>query len=180
MSEQHYTLPQLNSLSQKEASFAFTQCCTASRWVEAMVAARPFDSLTDCQLRALSIWQSLGESDFLEAFEGHPKIGDVSSLRKKYAHTKALASGEQSSVQEADEYTLLALAEGNARYEAQNGFIFIVCATGKSAAEMRNLLEARLLNSRDNELKIAAQQQSEITAIRINKLIIEQDATDND
>lgn len=169
--EQHYSLAELNALSAEQANFAFTQCCTASLWVQAMVAARPFESIEQCQQQALVFWQGLGESDFLEAFEGHPKIGDVSNLRAKYAHTKALASGEQSAVSEADEATIQALAEGNQQYQDQNGFIFIVCATGKSAAEMLSLLQARLANNREQELTIAAEQQSQITAIRINKLL---------
>ena len=167
----HYTLAALNHLPETEAYTAFENCCCASAWVTAMVKSRPFASLEQLQQEALKIWNSLGENDFLEAFEGHPKIGDVSSLKAKYAHTKALASGEQSSVQVADDEVLEALARGNQAYEQKFGFIFIVCATGKSAAEMLALLEARLPNERADELRIAAEQQSQITAIRLNKLI---------
>jgi OHCU decarboxylase len=112
------------------------------------------------------------EKDFFEAFEGHPKIGDVNSLRTKYANTKALASGEQGAVNSANELTLNALNEGNRHYETKNGFIFIVCATGKSADEMLTLLTRRLKNDRVTEQKIAAEQQSLITAIRIAKYLM--------
>ena len=171
MADLTYTLDELNALSNEDARFAFTNCCTASRWVAGMVDARPFETIDQCHLAAKTVWDSMEEADFLEAFEGHPKIGDVTSLREKYAHTKKLASGEQSSVNEADEATIQALAQGNTDYENKFGFIFIVCATGKSAAEMNELLQQRLPNDRDTELQNAAGQQSLITAIRIDKLL---------
>jgi 2-oxo-4-hydroxy-4-carboxy-5-ureidoimidazoline decarboxylase len=171
MSELTYTLSQLNNLSEADAKFAFENCCTSSRWIDGMVAHRPFASIKQCQEVALDVWSKMGEADFLEAFEGHPKIGDVTSLREKYAHTKKLASGEQSSVDAASEEVIQALADGNNQYDEQNGFIFIVCATGKSAAEMLEILQSRLPNSREQELQTAAGEQAKITAIRIDKLL---------
>lgn len=165
------TLQALNNLKESEAKRLFLQCCTAERWVEEMASARPFLSLEQCLKIAQSVWEALSEADYLQAFEGHPKIGDINSLRSKYSNTKALAAREQSAVEGAQEKTLLALAQGNARYEAQNGFIFIVCATGKSAEEMLAILEERLKNSRQKELGIAAVEQSKITEIRIRKLL---------
>jgi 2-oxo-4-hydroxy-4-carboxy-5-ureidoimidazoline decarboxylase len=141
------------------------------RWAKKMAAHRPFSSLADCQAQALTIWQRLTEEDYLEAFDGHPKIGNLASLAEKYAATHALASGEQRTVAVADAQTLAALARGNQQYESQNGFIFIVCATGKSASEMLALLEARLTNTRSQELKIAAEEQAKITALRLEKLV---------
>ncbi|MFT6905169.1 MAG: 2-oxo-4-hydroxy-4-carboxy-5-ureidoimidazoline decarboxylase [Oleiphilaceae bacterium] len=164
-------ITELNALPNKEAEQAFLQCCTASCWVRAMVDNRPFTTLKNLQALALQHWTDMAEKDFLEAFEGHPKIGDLNSLRTKYANTKALASGEQGAVNSANELTLKALTEGNRRYETKNGFIFIVCATGKNADEMLTLLTSRLKNDRATELKIAAEQQSLITAIRITKLL---------
>jgi 2-oxo-4-hydroxy-4-carboxy-5-ureidoimidazoline decarboxylase len=171
MTELNYSLSQLNTLSDEDAKMAFSNCCTSQAWNDGMVAARPFISLEQCHEVALSVWAGLGEQDFLQAFEGHPKIGDVTSLREKYAHTKKLASGEQSSVDEASEEVIQNLSNGNTAYEEKNGFIFIVCATGKSAAEMLELLNERLPNNRAEELKNAAAEQAKITAIRINKLI---------
>jgi 2-oxo-4-hydroxy-4-carboxy-5-ureidoimidazoline decarboxylase len=171
MTELKYSLSELNILSIADAKMAFSKCCTSQAWNDAMVAARPFISLEQCYEIALSVWSGLGEQDFLQAFAGHPKIGDVTSLREKYAHTKKLASGEQSSVDDASEEVIQNLSNGNAEYEEKNGFIFIVCATGKSAAEMLALLNQRLPNEREVELKNAAAEQAKITAIRINKLI---------
>lgn len=170
MADLTYSIDALNALNTEDATFAFSNCCTASRWVAGMVEARPFADLDACHQAAKDVWAGMGEADFLEAFEGHPKIGDVTSLREKYAHTKKLASGEQSSVNEAAEETIQALAQGNTDYENKFGFIFIVCATGKSAAEMNDLLQQRLPNDRETELQNAAGQQALITAIRINKL----------
>ncbi|MEQ8802229.1 MAG: 2-oxo-4-hydroxy-4-carboxy-5-ureidoimidazoline decarboxylase, partial [Haliea sp.] len=113
----------------------------------------------------------LGEADLLEAFEGHPKIGDVNSLKAKYSSTKALAAGEQSSVDEAGDAIIEALARGNSEYEEKFGFIFIVCATGKSAREMSGLLQARLPNDRATELANAAGEQRKIFQIRLSKLL---------
>ena len=171
MSELTYTLDALNQLSEADAEFAFQNCCTSSNWIKGMVKARPFHSQRQLLETADIIWVKLDESDFLEAFEGHPKIGDVSSLKAKYAHTKQLASGEQSSVNEASDQVIEQLAAGNTEYEQRNGFIFIVCATGKSAAEMLILLSNRLPNSRSQELINAAAEQAKITAIRLNKMI---------
>jgi 2-oxo-4-hydroxy-4-carboxy-5-ureidoimidazoline decarboxylase len=171
MTDLNYTLSELNVLPAEGASVAFSNCCTSLAWIDGMVAARPFISKAICHEAALSIWAGLSEQDFLQAFEGHPKIGDVTSLREKYAHTKKLASGEQSSVDDASEEVIQNLAQGNTAYEEKNGFIFIVCATGKSAAEMLELLNQRLPNEREVELKNSAAEQAKITAIRIDKLI---------
>lgn len=165
------TLEQLNQLSVAEAKTAFSQCCVSERWIEQMVTARPFSSVEELYLQAETIWQALQEGDYLQAFEGHPKIGDVSSLKQKYASTKQLAAGEQSSVQVAGDDVIDALAQGNSDYEDKFGFIFIVCATGKSAAEMMALLQARLPNDPVTEIQLAADEQAKITRIRMNKLL---------
>ncbi|WDE03124.1 2-oxo-4-hydroxy-4-carboxy-5-ureidoimidazoline decarboxylase [Thalassomonas viridans] len=165
------TLTELNQLAENDASHAFMQCCTSSAWVRAMVQSRPFAGETALYQAADQHWQGLSESDYLEAFEGHPKIGDVNSLRAKYANTKALASGEQSAVNSASEQVLNDLARGNSDYEAKFGFIFIVCATGKSAEEMLALLQARLPNERAQELVNAAEEQRKIFHIRLDKCL---------
>lgn len=165
------TLEQLNQLSAADAATAFAQCCVSQRWIQQMIATRPFVSLEQLYRAADDIWQGLEEADYLEAFEGHPKIGDVSSLQQKYASTKALAAGEQSGVNAANDAIINALAEGNQSYEQRYGFIFIVCASGKSAAEMLALLQARLNNNRATEVQNAADEQARITRIRINKLL---------
>ena len=166
------TLDQLNRLSEADATAAFTQCCVAMRWVERMVIDRPFESLSEMIEISDRIWEECDVDDYLEAFEGHPRIGDVESLAKKYANTKGWAGGEQKGVESADREVFERLAKGNADYEAKFGHIFIVCATGKSAAEMLALLEARMNNEPAHEITVAAEEQNKITRIRLKKLLV--------
>ncbi|GAA5143991.1 2-oxo-4-hydroxy-4-carboxy-5-ureidoimidazoline decarboxylase [Thalassotalea piscium] len=160
----------LNSATKEQATHSFMQCCTSSAWVEAMVAGRPYADRDSVIKQASTVWENLAEVDYLEAFEGHPQIGNVDTLRAKYANTKELASGEQSAVNDASEQVLINLAKGNANYLAKFGFIFIVCATGKSAAEMLALLDARLPNDKAIELANAAEEQRKIFNLRLEKL----------
>jgi 2-oxo-4-hydroxy-4-carboxy-5-ureidoimidazoline decarboxylase len=165
------TVEDFNALPEGAARTQLALCCVAERWVDGMLAARPFRDRSAVLALADDVWATMGEADLLQAFEGHPKIGDVNSLREKYAASSHLASGEQSSVQAADEETIARLAAGNAAYETRFGFIFIVCATGKSAEEMCALLEARLHNPREEELAIAAEEQRKILQLRLEKLL---------
>jgi 2-oxo-4-hydroxy-4-carboxy-5-ureidoimidazoline decarboxylase len=167
------TLDDLNNQTVAQAQHTFLQCCTSSVWVERMAEARPFKDEETLKKSANMIWQSLEETDFLEAFEGHPKIGDVNSLRAKYANTKELAGNEQGLVKQASENVLELLAQGNSDYEQKFGFIFIVCATGKSAQEMSDLLQARLPNTKDQEFVNAAEEQRKIFQIRLDKALAE-------
>ncbi len=164
-------LEQLNNLTPEQATHTFMQCCTSSTWVNSMVQARPFTDSSAIKNQADLAWQELAEEDYLEAFEGHPKIGDVNSLRAKYANTKELAGNEQGLVKEANDDVLEVLSQGNSDYEAKFGFIFIVCATGKSAKEMSDLLQARLPNDKATELINAAEEQRKIFHLRIEKLL---------
>lgn len=165
------TLDKLNKLNSAQAKHFFMQCCTSSKWVERMVKALPYSDELALKEAANKAWQDLDKRDYLEAFEGHPKIGDLSSLRAKYANTKALAGNEQGLVKEADEQILNALSQGNKDYEDKFGFIFIVCATGKSAEQMSQLLQTRLPNTYEQELTNAAQEQRKIFQIRIDKAL---------
>jgi 2-oxo-4-hydroxy-4-carboxy-5-ureidoimidazoline decarboxylase len=139
--------------------------------VQALLAARPYASSPELFALAEHVWQSLGADDYLEAFSHHPQIGeDLSALRQRFAGTATLSAREQAGVAEADEAVLLALREGNRAYRERFGFIFIVCASGKSAREMLTLLEARIENDREAELRIAAAEQAKITRIRLEGL----------
>jgi 2-oxo-4-hydroxy-4-carboxy-5-ureidoimidazoline decarboxylase len=164
-------LDTLNNLSVDETTHFFMQCCTSSKWVERMVNAKPFTDEVSLKNMANTAWEGLSNVDFLEAFEGHPKIGDVSSLRAKYANTKELAGNEQGLVKEANDDVLKVLSQGNTDYEDKFGFIFIVCATGKSAKEMSDLLQARLPNSKEQEFINAAEEQRKIFQLRIDKAL---------
>ena len=163
-------LGRLNAASPPEARADLLRCCGSTRWADRMAALRPFASPADLFEAAETVWEGLDRADRLEAYAAHPRIGDVDSLRAKFASTAAWASGEQAGVAEADEATLAALAGGNLAYEARFGHIFIVCATGKSAGEMLALLQARLANTPEAEAPIAAGEQAKITRIRLGKL----------
>ena len=165
------SLESINSATKVQARQMFLQCCTSSRWIDSMVESRPYSSSEQLKQAADQNWQQLNAEDYLQAFEGHPKIGDVNSLKEKYRHTKELAAGEQSSVNQASEKVINALADGNTAYEQKFGFIFIVCATGKSAAEMLELLNNRLPNTPDVELNQAAEEQRKIFQLRLEKLL---------
>ena len=161
----------LNALTQEDACELLAQSCGASRWVQAMVEARPYQDMEALKQNAQTIWGTMERSDILEAFDHHPRIGaDIQALRKKFATTASLSESEQASVAHASEETLLALRDGNKKYEARYGHIFIVCATGKSAQEMLELLEARMDNEPDEELRIAAAEQAKITQIRLENI----------
>lgn len=116
----------------------------------------------------------LDRDDWLEAFSHHPRIGDAASLRQRFgARSGAWSEGEQSAAAGADDAVLAALADANRRYEQRFGYVFIVCATGKSAEEMLALLEARLGNPAEQELAIAAAEQRKITRLRLEKWLRE-------
>lgn len=160
----------LNHAADNDVRSELTKCCAASRWVEAMLGARPFADDAAVLQGAADCWWRLERADWLEAFAAHPKIGDVDSLRAKFANTRQWAGGEQAGVAGAAETVLQRLAQLNADYERKFGYIFIVCATGKSADEMLAILESRLPNDTEAELNIAAAEQLKITELRLKKL----------
>ncbi len=151
-----------------EAPTLLTTCCGSTRWVERMLARRPFGSRDALLDAARHEWWALGPDDWRDAFSHHPKIGDGDTLRTRFAATRDLSEKEQAGVTGASEAVLDALAEGNRAYEEKFGYIFIVCATGKSAEEMLALLRERLPNEPEKEIRIAAQEQAKITAIRLD------------
>jgi len=165
------TLPQLNALPQPALAEELTKCCGATNWVRGLRETFPVANAETLFANAQRIWYSLSEADWREAFTHHPKIGDVNSLKEKFASTSKWAEGEQGAVKQASQATLEALAAGNDEYERKFGYIFIVCATGKSADEMLALLQARLPNSPEQEINIAMGEQDKITRLRLEKLL---------
>jgi len=164
-------LKSLNALPAAEASQEFLKCCGSSRWAAAMTERRPYESLDELTRAANDMWWALEQSDWLEAFHSHPKIGQEKAAAEVSAQSKQWSGQEQAGVQIATQKTLDSLAQLNQDYEQKFGFIFIVCATGKSAAEMLELLRERVGNEPDAELRIAAAEQAKITEIRLKKLV---------
>ena len=166
------TIEALNALTPSEANEQFELCCGASNWVEKMNQNRPFQDKNEVYQQAESIWFSLSSEDWLEAFTHHPKIGDIDSLRKKFHNTKSISKNEQSGVNDVEKSTLKNLAESNQLYEDKFGFIFIVCATGKSSDEMLALIKMRLNNNAETEMQNAAKEQNKITQLRLKTLLL--------
>jgi 2-oxo-4-hydroxy-4-carboxy-5-ureidoimidazoline decarboxylase len=165
------TLHELNILSKEELKEALSKCCGSSTWVNKMLPFFPADDLVELLEDAEEQWYLCSQEDWKEAFAHHPKIGDVDSLKKKFASTAEWASGEQSGINTASQKTIEALAEGNQQYEKKFGYIFIVCATGKSAEEMLVMLQTRLQNNPEVEIEIAADEQNKITKLRLEKML---------
>ena len=171
------TLETFNRLPSEQAAEALARCCGARAWVESMLGERPFRDEPALFAAADSAAVALRPEDWREAFAHHPKIGDLESLRRRFATTAAWASGEQAGASGASPRTLARLAEDNRAYEEKFGYIFIVCATGKSADEMLAALEGRLENSPETEIVIAAAEQRKITRLRLEKLLRGSEAT---
>ena len=172
MSTEHskIALTRINSLDEEAFRAELHRCCASKRWVELMLARRPFTDDAALLKAAEEIWFGLSREDWLEAFSHHPKIGNVESLREKFQNTSQWAKNEQAAVGRASEETIKKLAEANQVYENRFGYIFIVCATGKSAEEMLAILQNRLSNDPSEEIHIAAREQHKITCLRLMKL----------
>ena len=162
------TLTEFNQLPMADAIAALYGCCHCESWAKHVAERRPFTNLEKLLTTANCFWAGVEEQQILEAFSGHARIGDVELLRSRYA---GRATDEQGQVLQATETVIQELYRLNAEYEEKNGFIFIVCASGKSAEEMLRLLQARINNPRALELQNGAREQGEITRLRIAKLI---------
>lgn len=162
------TLAAINALPSAQANKVFLEVCHCQRWVEDMCRLKPFSNSDSLLASAAQCWQKASEPEILEAFLGHKKIGDLNALRDRY---NTNTQREQGQVLQASEAVLMELHQLNKQYLNKFGFIFIVCATGKSAAEMLALLKQRIDNSRAQEIHIAAQEQAKIIEIRLRKLL---------
>ena len=147
------------------------QCCGSRRWAKAMANGRPYATLEILIAKAHDTWWSLDRSDWLEAFRSHPKIGEKKAADKVSAQSQQWSGHEQSGIAKASDETISALAALNEDYEQKFGFIFIICATGKTTGEMLSALRERLEHDPESELPIAAAEQSKITELRLKKLL---------
>jgi 2-oxo-4-hydroxy-4-carboxy-5-ureidoimidazoline decarboxylase len=136
-----------------------------------MTTARPFASETELTETAAAVWDDLETADWLQAFAAHPKIGETKAAPGQQARSAKWSSGEQAGVNSADDVVRQDLAAANRDYFDKFGFIFIVCATGKTAPEMLELCRTRFANDRETEIMNAAREQQKITEIRLRKLL---------
>ena len=158
------TLDELNDLDPARAEMEFRRCCGSARWARAMSDARPFRSLEATIDAGDACWAALAPHDWLEAFAAHPEIGEQKPV-------SAWSVEEQAGMASAAREVRARLAASNAAYRSRFGYIFIVCATGKSPADMLLMLETRLSNDPATELRIAAEEQRKITGLRLAKLM---------
>jgi 2-oxo-4-hydroxy-4-carboxy-5-ureidoimidazoline decarboxylase len=162
-------LARWNALDAESAAREVLPCCGSKEWAAALASQRPIADEAALITASSEVWLSLHEDAWLEAFDSHPRIG------QKHAQTHATAESLQWSAQEQraalseDEAAKLALEQANRRYEQRFGRIFIVCASGKSAAEILRILESRMKNDPHTELREAAEQQREITQLRLHR-----------
>ena len=165
-------LERLNALSREAAAAELLKCCGSQNWARRTADERPFADLTQLLETADRIWWTLDRADWLEAFRHHPKIGEKRAAERSVtAEARRWSEEEQSGTRAAAPQTMDALLEANRVYEQKFGYIFIVCATGKSAEDMLALCQARLGNDAETELRTAAEEQLKITEIRFKKLI---------
>lgn len=158
-------------MSASEAEAEVFKCCGSKQWAQRMIEARPFNSLDQLTEQADRIWWALEASDWLEAFRSHPRIGEKKAAATISAESQKWSEAEQAGVQESTRETIESLQRLNHDYEEKFGYIYIVCATGKSSEEMLAILRGRLGNDPDKELRVAAAEQAKITQLRLTKLI---------
>lgn len=169
-----------NTLPAAEAETEIRACCGSRTWSNAMVKLRPVGDRSTLLNAADEVWQNLDEEDWREAFLSHPRIGEsrveavaawplpVRSANWSEAEQSRVAAGAL-----ADDTLKTALAEANREYEAKFGHIFIVCASGKGGPEILKILRSRLVNDPASELREAAEQQRQITRLRLEKWLAE-------
>jgi 2-oxo-4-hydroxy-4-carboxy-5-ureidoimidazoline decarboxylase len=161
----------LDSRSPEEAREALARCCGSRRWVAGMLDRRPFGSDAGLSAAAHAVWAALDRDDYLEAFSFHPAIGaSIADRDAKPKTSLGWSKEEQSGVVSTDARIQLELQAANSAYRERFGFVFIICATGKSAKEMLGALRARLGNDPRMELALAAAEQAKITDLRLDKL----------
>jgi len=164
-------LARWNSLPREEAAREILACCGSETWAASMASKRPIHDEVSLIETSDAIWQGLGESGWLEAFRSHPRIGESHAEKTAAPQSSVWSEQEQRQAASADEAIKLALKWGNREYEQKFGRIFIVCATGKSASEILEILRRRLHNDEARELQQAAEEQRQIMNIRLNKWI---------
>jgi OHCU decarboxylase len=166
-------LARWNRLPVDEAMQAILPCCGSKAWAQEMVARRPLTDVSALLAAADETWRNLTRSDWMEAFQSHPRIGESRPLQSSSTQSVEWSAKEQRKVEDADAAVKIALADGNREYERCFGRTFIVCATDKSAPEILEMLRRRLNNDPDTELHEAGEQQRQIVQIRLRKWIEE-------
>jgi 2-oxo-4-hydroxy-4-carboxy-5-ureidoimidazoline decarboxylase len=166
-------LKRWNLLSMPEAERDILACGGSRAWARGMANRRPIANETALLTASDEIWRNVSEQDWNEAFQSHPRIGEPKTQQAVQERSGAWSKQEQSSVARETDLVRAALAEGNREYEQRFGRIFIVSVTGKSGAEILEILRGRLRNDPATEMLEAAEQQRQITRLRLKKWLDE-------
>ncbi|GLJ22423.1 hypothetical protein SUGI_0422130 [Cryptomeria japonica] len=153
----------------------FKACCGSTKFASEMAKGCPFSSLSQAVDLSREIWfNKVDVPGYLEAFAAHPQIGDVKSLNNKSASSTEWCKGEQSAaLSTATDSTLKELVDWNHKYKEKFGFIFLICASGRSTPEILDALKNRFGNRPIVELEIAVGEQQKIIELRLAKLFTE-------
>jgi 2-oxo-4-hydroxy-4-carboxy-5-ureidoimidazoline decarboxylase len=162
-------LDRWNQLPAQEAAQRILHCCGSMAWARELAARRPLPDETSLLKASDQIWNSLPEQDWVEAFSKHPRIGERKAPATASAQSAAWSAQEQQNMASAEDAVLHALAEANREYEERFGRVFMVCATGKGASEILEILRRRLHNDDATELRDSAEEQRKITNLRLKK-----------
>lgn len=169
------TVAAFDRMPASEAARLLGACCGATRWVDGMLARRPFGAISTLLAAADDVWSAMGPADWREAFEHHPRLGESRSAEPQDERERSWSSGEQAGMRDAAPSVRAALAAANAAYEQRFGHICIICATDLGASEILTLTTERLANDPEDELAIAAEEQRKITRLRLLKLFHDPD-----
>jgi allantoicase len=161
----------LNFLDPAAAREEFQSLCGSQKWVDTISKGAPFTDVQDLDGKLEAAFASLQKDDWLEALRHHPRIGEKKSSEGAARQAKSWSEQEQSGIAGARPEVMAELAAANRAYEDRFGHIFIVCASGKSNAEVLAMLKQRMSNAPDSELRIAAEEQRKITRLRLEKLL---------
>jgi 2-oxo-4-hydroxy-4-carboxy-5-ureidoimidazoline decarboxylase len=162
-------LARWNSLDPATAAREALPCCGSQAWALALASKRPFADTNSVAEASAAVWFALPQEAWQEAFDSHPRIGQKHAQSAATDESLRWSTQEQHTALSTDETAKLALEEANRRYEQKFGRIFIVCATGKTSAAILAILEARLQNNNTTELREAAEQQNQITQLRLQR-----------
>jgi allantoicase len=164
-------IARLNNLSRKQFSSALFDCCGSKKWVNRVLAHRPFADDSALLASAEEAFAALGRSDWLTIFRSHPAIGAARARAKQAVTAREWSAAEQALAQQGTAETLAVLGAANQTYEATFGHVFLICATGKSSEQILKSLRERLGHDRETEMRIAGEEQRKITWLRLEKLL---------
>jgi 2-oxo-4-hydroxy-4-carboxy-5-ureidoimidazoline decarboxylase len=164
-------LTQLNELPAPAATAELLACCSASSWAERMAAGRPYRSADDAIGQSAMIVASMTVTELAGALAGHPRIGERTEAGRGPPRSASWSAQEQSGVNDADAQTARALAESNREYERRFGHIYLVCASGRTGAQLLSVLRSRLGNDASAEWQVVRSELQKINEVRLRKLL---------